>query len=140
MIYLKIIKSFLLCFIWINIIYKFDIDWYNWIKKILKIKKKNVISRIGTINRSKKLNWKKEKKMEKVKNLSIFFFPFMELIDRGFLPWYPFINHTVVKRTTWWHETTRRTDIENRRSPISRKCGLVTGWGWPLCLVECTFV
>lgn len=107
---------------------KFDMDWYDWTKN------ENVISRIGTIIELK------EKRMEKVKNLSILFFPFMELIDRGFLPWYPFINHTVVKRTTWWHETTRRTDIENRRSPISRKCGLVTGWGWPLCLVECTFV
>lgn len=66
MIYLKIIRSLIFYFI-INIyIYKFVMDWYDWTKN------ENVISRIGTIIELK------EKRMEKVKNLSILFFPFME--------------------------------------------------------------
>lgn len=47
-------------------IYKFVMDWYDWTKN------ENVILRIGTIIELK------EKRMEKVKNLSILFFPFME--------------------------------------------------------------
>lgn len=66
MIYLKIIRSLIFYFI-INIyIYKFVMDWYDWTKN------ENVILRIGTIIELK------EKRMEKVKNLSILFFPFME--------------------------------------------------------------